>query len=67
MVTTTQDLDSILIGTELAGRAIYRATAGEHGRRWVRYQVRPDGSLGSPTVVFTGEQPAHWRGLPAFE
>ena len=67
MVTQAHDFDSILIGSELAGRTIYRATPGEHGRRWVRYQVRPDGSLDNPVVVFTGERPAHWRGLPEFE
>lgn len=67
VVISSQDLDSILIGSELTGRIIYQASAAGFGRRWVRYQVRPDGTLDQPTVVFSGEQPAGWRGLPEFE
>lgn len=67
MVTTSQELDSILIGSELAGRTIYQATAGAHGRRWVRYRMNPDGSLDTPVVIFSGDQPSGWRGLPELE
>ncbi len=58
----SHDLDSLFLGSGLGG-TLYRARMGQSGRTWIRYDVRPDGTLENETVVF--DRPgASWRGLP---
>lgn len=67
MVNVSADLDSILIGSQLAGSVLYRAEHRPKGRRWVRFEIAPDGSLQNEVAIFGGERQQNWRGLPEFE
>jgi hypothetical protein len=56
------DLDSLFLGSGLGG-TLYRVRPGS-ARTWVRYDVRPDGTLENERVVFGKADVKSWRGLP---
>ncbi|MGH7559983.1 MAG: hypothetical protein ACRENB_03080 [Gemmatimonadales bacterium] len=57
------ELDSLFVDAGLGG-TLYWARPGRHGRTWVRYDVRADGTLENERVIFGSPDPRSWRGLP---
>ncbi len=60
----SHELDSLFLGAETGEGTLYFARPGRDGRTWVRYDVRPDGTLANGRVVFGSGESAGWRGFP---
>ncbi len=60
---SSADLDSIFLGSSLAGGTLYRAVPSGNGRVWYRHEVRPDGTLDEGRLIFGAPEQQGWRGL----
>ena len=56
---------SILVGSKTEGGTYYECRPGEGRNASIAWDVQPGGALANPRVIFGGEAPAIWSGLPA--